>query len=247
MPQAQIAPEYYLPLYFQSVKQASPLYSGLFILPITLTQALAGISTGVIIHRTGRYCELIWVGMTLLTIGLGLLVYINAESAIGEIISFELITGIGAGLLFQPPLIAVQASTEQDDIATATATFSFVRNLSTAMSVVIGGVVFQNGMDLRVPGLRAAGLPRNITDSLSGGAAATNVMIIGTIIDPRQALAVKEAFAWSMRNIWILCTCISACGLFASVFITRQVLSKEHVETKTGIKEKRPVGMEIRE
>lgn len=149
--------------------------------------------------------------MTLLTIGSGLLIHLDAESTIGEIISFELITGIGAGLLFQPPLIAVQALTEQDDIATATATVSFSRNLSTAMSVVIGGVVFQNGMDLRVPGLRAAGLPRNIADLLSGGAAAANVMIIGTIIDPKQALAVKEAFAWSMRNIWILCTCISAC------------------------------------
>lgn len=185
--------------------------------------------------------------MVLLTIGLGLLIHVNAASAIGEIIAFELVTGIGAGLLFQPPLTALQALTEQDDIATATATFSFVRNLATAMSVVIGGVVFQNGMDTQVPDLRAAGLPRNITDPLSGGAAAANVMIIGTITDPTQALAVKQAFAWSVRNIWILCTCISACGVVASAFITRQVLSKEHVETKTGLKEKRSVATETGE
>ncbi len=165
----------------------------------------------------------------------------------GQIIVFELITGIGAGLLFQPPLTALQALVEQDDVATATATFSFMRNLATAMSVVIGGVVFQNGMDLQVPGLRAAGLPRSITDSLSGGAAAANVMIIGKIMNPTQELAVKEAFAWSMRNIWILCTCISAVGVIASAFITKQVLSREHVETKTGIKEKRPVDIELRE
>ena len=182
--------------------------------------------------------------MTLLTVGVGLFVHLNASSSLGEIIAFEVFTGIGAGLLFQPPLTAVQAVTEQDDVATATATLSFVRSLATSMSVVIGGAVFQNGMDLQVPALSAAGLPTNITQSLSGGAAAANVMIIGTITDATQKLAVKEAFSVSMRNIWILGTCISACGLVASAFITRQVLSTEHVETKTGIKKKQPVVMD---
>ena len=214
------------------------MQSGLFLLPITVTTALAGITAGVVIHRTGRYCEIIWIGMTLLTVGLGLFVHLNATSSLGEIIAFEIFTGIGAGLLFQPPLIAVQAVTEQDDVATATATLSFVRSLATSMSVVIGGVVFQNGMDLQLSALHAVGLSADIIQSLSGGAAAANVMIIGTIMDPTQKMAVKQAFSLSMRNIWILGTSISACGVFASVFITRQILSKEHVETKTGIKKK---------
>ncbi|KAH8743502.1 hypothetical protein F5882DRAFT_269723, partial [Hyaloscypha sp. PMI_1271] len=55
-----IAAEYCLPLYFQSVKEASPVRSGILILPITITGALMGIITGLIIHRTGRYIELIW-------------------------------------------------------------------------------------------------------------------------------------------------------------------------------------------
>ena len=182
--------------------------------------------------------------MTLLTVGVGLFISLNATSSIGEIVAFELTAGIGAGLLFQPPLTALQATTQQDDIATATATFSFARNFATAISVVVGGVVFQNGMDLQVKRLPAAGISKDIIKSLSGGAAAANVMIIGTIMDPTQKMAVKEAFAWSMRNIWILSTCISACGLVASAFITRQTLSNEHVETKTGIKKKQPVVIE---
>lgn len=185
--------------------------------------------------------------MILLTIGLGLFIYLDASSSLGEIIAFEIVTGIGAGLLFQPPLTALQALTEQDDIATATATLSFSRSLATSISVVIGGVVFQNGMDLQTPRLRAAGLPRNVTQSLSGGAAAANVMLIDTIMDPIQQMAVKDAFAWSVKNIWIMCTCVSACGVAASSFITRQVLSTEHVETKTGIKKKQPVVMEAQE
>lgn len=235
-----IAGEYYLPLYFQSVRQASPLRSGLLILPITVTEALSGITTGIIIHQTGRYRELIWIGITLLTIGTGLYIHLGATSSIAMIVGFELVAGIGAGFLFEPPLIALQALVAQDDVATATATLGFVRNLATSMSIVIGGVIFQNGMDNQISELRSAGVPASVTDSLSGGDAAASVMIIKTIADPRQQFAVKQAFAWSLRNMWILYTSISAVGVVASLFIAKQVLSKVHVETKTGIKEEQP-------
>jgi len=217
-----------------------PLFSGLLILPITVTEALMGITTGIIIHRTGRYRELIWIGMASLTIGNGLYIYFNATSSIAEIVIFEAIAGIGAGLLFEPPLIALQALVSQDDTATATATLGFFRNLATSFSIVIGGVVFQSGMQLQVPKLRMAGLSAEIIQQVSAGNAAANVMVIGTISDPAQQLAVKEAFAFSLRNMWILYTCVSAVGLLASAFIAKQALSKEHTETKTGITKKEP-------
>ncbi|TKA73785.1 hypothetical protein B0A49_02846 [Cryomyces minteri] len=234
-----IAAEYYLPLYFQSAKEASPIRSGVLILPITVTEALLGITAGIVINRTGRYLELIWIGMTLLTIGNGLYIHLNATSSIAEIVAFELVAGIGAGLLFEPPLIALQAMVSQDDTATATATLGFVRNLATSMSIVLGGVVFQNSMQMNAPGLRAVGLPADITQQLSGSTAAANVMVVGTIADPAQKLAVKQVFAGSLRNMWILYTCVSACGLAASGFIAKSVLSKEHSETKTGLRKKK--------
>lgn len=178
--------------------------------------------------------------MASLTIGNGLYIYFNATSSIAEIVIFEAIAGIGAGLLFEPPLIALQALVSQDDTATATATLGFFRNLATSFSIVIGGVVFQSGMQLQVPKLRMAGLSAEIIQQVSAGNAAANVMVIGTISDPAQQLAVKEAFAFSLRNMWILYTCVSAVGLLASAFIAKQALSKEHTETKTGITKKEP-------
>jgi len=42
--------------------------------------------------------------------------------------------------------------------------------------------------------------------------------------------------------MWIFYTCISALAIVASAFIKRQILSKEHVETRTGIrKEESPM------
>lgn len=130
----------------------------------------------------------------------------------------------------------VQAYVKQEDTATATGTFGTIRNLATSLSIVVGGVVFQNSMESRAPLLRASGLNSNTTLALSRSSAA-NVMLISTIQDPRQILAAKEAFAWSLRNVWILSCCLSAAGLVASVFLVKQVLSREHTETKTGLKE----------
>lgn len=46
---------------------------------------------------------------------------------------------------FQAPLIAIQTTVKPSDIATATGTFGFIRQLSTSISVVLGGVIFQVG------------------------------------------------------------------------------------------------------
>lgn len=240
LPQALITTEYYLPLFFQSVKEASPSRSGLLIIPITLTQALMGIVTGIVIHRTGRYLECLGAGVTLLTIGTGLYIQFGPKSSLGEIVGCELVAGIGAGQLFSPPLVALQAMVSQAKTSTATSTLGFVRNLATVLAVVIGGVIFQNSMDHQIPNLREVGLPANITAMLSGDNAMANVMVIGTIRNTVQKLAVKQAFADSLRNLWIICACTSACALAASAFISKKELSKEHNEIKTGLGNENP-------
>ena len=210
----------------------------MLIIPITLTEAIMAMLSGVLIHRTGRYLELLYVGAMFIVIGNGLYCHFSATSSVGEIISFQIVAGVGAGLLFQAPMIALQAHVSQDDTATATATFNFVRNLAQSLSIVIFGVIFQNSMDNQIKSLSMPpiNLPPNITEQLSGGAAAANVMLVGKIQDPIQKLAVKVAFASSLRNMWIFCTCLAALTALSALFIKKLHLSKEHVETKTGIK-----------
>ncbi|EXJ71558.1 uncharacterized protein A1O5_05366 [Cladophialophora psammophila CBS 110553] len=233
--------EYYLPLYFQSAKEASPLRSGLLLLPLIIPEALTGIFTGLFIYRVGRYIELIWIGVILLTVGNGLYIYLNATSSIVSIAAFEVVAGLGAGLLFEPPLIALQALVSQDDTATATATIGFIRNVGTSLSIISGGIIFQNGMRLQRSTLRDHGLSTDLVENFSGPDAATNIDLIATISNKAQKLAVQQAFAWSLRNIWITATCMAACGLLAGGLVTKKELAKEHTETRTGIKEKRGI------
>ncbi|KAL8993488.1 MAG: hypothetical protein Q9169_006307 [Polycauliona sp. 2 TL-2023] len=233
-----IAGEYYLPLYFQAVEEASPIRSGILILPFILSETVMGITVGFLIHRTGRYLELMWIGTLLMTIGFGLFIHLDATSSLVEIVASQIVAGIGSGFLFEPPLIAIQAHVAQDDTATATATFGFTLNMAMSISIVVGGVIFQNSMQDRGSVLSAAGLSTDIVHKFAGDDAAANVMVISTITDAAQKLAIKEAFAWSLRNMWILYTCMSFLGIVASVFLEKRELSKEHVETKTGLVKK---------
>ncbi|EGE06659.1 MFS transporter [Trichophyton equinum CBS 127.97] len=207
---------------FQSIWEASPTRSGVLILPMTITESVTGIICGLIIHRTGRYIEIIRAGTVLFALGIGLHIHFSETSSLAEIASIETIAGISAGMLFDPPLLALQA-----------------------MATVLGGVLFQNGMRMRTQALKNAGLPETVVEQLSGDAAAANVDVIKTLSDLTQKLVVKRAFASSLRYIWILATCLAVCGAFASLLISKQVLNTEHVETETGSKKNEPVTAEL--
>ncbi|KAI9373198.1 major facilitator superfamily domain-containing protein [Aspergillus egyptiacus] len=244
---AFLGAEYYLPLYFQSAQGKTPFHSGLLILPFILTESVAGLSVGIIIHRTGRYREVIWLGMALVTLGTGLFINYTTLSPLGKIIGYQIVTGFGCGLLFFPPLLALQNNIPQRDTAAATATFGFVRNVAMALSVVLGGVVFQNSMRMRRSHLAQAGLSETLQAEFTGAEAAANVLAVKDMEGEVERMAVKGAFAWSIRNIWILYTALAAVGLLASLFITKRQLSREHVEMKTGLKEKKEEEVQVQE
>ncbi|KAI1392652.1 major facilitator superfamily domain-containing protein [Hypoxylon trugodes] len=232
-----IGVEYYLPLYFQSVKQASPLRSGILILPMIVTEAVVDIFTGILIHRTGRYREIAWLGAALMTLGTGLYINFRTETSIAMIAGFEIVGGIGIALLFQVPMLAIQNSVSQADTASATASLGFIRNLATSLSIVLGGVVFQNSMAARQSSLAAAGLSGPVLNALSGDQAAANVEIVGSIQDAAQRQVIQDAFAGSLRNMFIMYTCIAGVTIVPSLFIKHRHMSTEHTETKTGIQQ----------
>ena len=233
---AFIPGEYYVPLYLQAVKQKSPVQSGVLLVPLVVATAIVGILSGVVIHRTGRFRELIWLGTALLCLGDGMFITLGPNTSLGKIIGLTVLFGCGAGMLFEPPLIAIQSRSKQEDVATATSTFAFCRSISVAISVILGGVVFQNSMDLRSGQLSQAGLPADIVEALSGKEAAANVALAGQLTDPLQQAAVKEAFSFALRNMWIMYTVLAALGLLSGIFVGKAKLCSDHVETVTGIK-----------
>lgn len=195
-----ISSSYYLPLYFQAVRGATPLLSGVYILPSAISLSFASMATGIFIRKTGKYLPPIWFGFFFMTLGMGLFIDFDATSGWAKIIIFQIIVGIGIGPNFQAPLIALQTKVKPRDIATATATFGFVRQLATSISVVIGGVIYQNEMKKRAATLTAAVGPKDAGVLTGGGAGASVDLIDALASGPRQV--VRVAFAQSLQPMW---------------------------------------------
>jgi len=240
-----IAGSYYLPLYFQAVLGATPLLSGVYLLPFALSLSFMSAAIGIWIKKTGQYLPAIWLGMFVLTLGMGLFIDFNSQRQWAKVIIFQIITGIGVGPNFQSPLLALQTGVVQRDIAAATATFGFVRNLSTSISVVIGGVVFQNEMQKRYPSL-VQSLGLETANMLSGGSAGASVGIVKSLPAAQRAIA-RDAFAGSLRIMWIMYVAFSALGLAVSLGVGSKKLSKEHEVTKTGLAEEEKKRLENKE
>lgn len=103
-----ISASYYLPLYFQAVLGASPLLSGVYVLPFTISLAVVSSATGIFIRKTGKYLPCIIFGMAVMTLGFGLFLDLGPKANWARIVLFQLVAGIGVGPNFQSPLISLQ-------------------------------------------------------------------------------------------------------------------------------------------
>lgn len=229
-----ISSDYYLPLYFQTIRGWTPLQSGLLVLPTALTLSLGSLSTGWVVAKTGWYLPPICLGLFLMTLGYGLFIDFDAYSSWPKIILFQVVAGLGVGPLFQAPIIALHAHTKPRDVATATSTLGFIRQLAQAISVTIGQVTYQNEMAKKEPTLMASGISPSMARLLTSGGSGANAEIISNL-PPDQRSAVRVALAKSLEPMWLMYTCFAAAGLVASFFIRPKVLTHEHVDTKTGL------------
>jgi hypothetical protein len=96
----------------------------------------------------GRYLELIYLGLSLLVVSMGLLIHFTTiATSTFVFIIIQIVAEAATGIMYPPSLIALQTEIQARDNATATSPLGFIRQLSTAISVVLGGVVLQNDME----------------------------------------------------------------------------------------------------
>jgi len=240
-----IAQSYYLPLYFQTVMGLSPILSGCTLFALVIPLSLTSMATGIIIKKTGRYQEVIWISALFFCLGAGLLINLPAYTSWPRVIAFQIIAGIGTGPLFQAPLIALQSHLKGYDAAVGTATYGFIRNISTSMSVVLGGVVFQNELAKRRSYLESV-LGPVLAAEFAGSSFGSTTGALHRL-PPAQRQALNTAYASSLRIMWIFYLAFAALLIFVSAFITKVELSREKEKTTTGMVEQERIRLEQQE
>jgi hypothetical protein len=138
-----ISYDYFLPLYFQVVLGFSAIISGICLLSLVVPLSFMTMSTGWYVRRKGDYQWPIRVGTCFMTLGTGLFISFGSTINWPKIIIFQIIVSLGAGPLFQSPMIALQSHVRQADISAAMSALSFMKSLFSSMSIVIGSVLLQ--------------------------------------------------------------------------------------------------------
>lgn len=109
-----------------------------------LVQTVTSFTSGYVQSKTGDYWWNLVAGFTIWTIGLGLLSSITPTTSIAKLSGYQVIVGVGAGQTFQTSLIAIQASVERKDMATATGLRNFLRQMGGTIALAACNSIVNN-------------------------------------------------------------------------------------------------------
>ena len=112
---------YYLPIYFQSVFNSSPIGSGVRMLALIIPLTIAAIVQGMALVKIG-IVPLFWIiGGILGTVGAGLFYTMDVDTSTGQWIGFQIIVGFTVGWTFQVALSNGQVHASPEDMSQVTA------------------------------------------------------------------------------------------------------------------------------
>ncbi|KAI7825120.1 major facilitator superfamily domain-containing protein [Gamsiella multidivaricata] len=208
---------FFMPLYFQIVRQESATSSGLEMLPLIVGLLIASIFSGFMVSKWGQYRPFIWVGLALSTTGTGLLTLLHKDTSRGAFIGYLFINGAGLGLSMQTVMLAIQSSVATRDIAVATANATFFRTVGSVLGVAISGTVFNNGIKKHLGPLIAINpdIKRVISDSY-----------LAPTFGPELEAQILEAYMLSLTSAFQVCIPFMALAFLSSLLIQHHKLRK---------------------
>jgi Major Facilitator Superfamily len=228
---------YYLPIYYEAVKNYSPIITGIAVFPETFTVAPASVVVGIITSITGKYKWALWVGWILTVLGMGLLYLQDVHTTTVSWVFLNLVPGLGTGILFAGMGIAIPSSAAAKDNAYAVAFFSFFRAFGQGVGVAIGGTIFQNMIARK---LEAYPLLAPFAGAYSKDAAGL-VQVIKAMEPGLPKTQLIQAYADSIKVIWVTMCGLAAVALATNFFVKEFSMDIE-LETEQGFKHRGKTG-----
>ncbi|RAO70455.1 uncharacterized protein BHQ10_006467 [Talaromyces amestolkiae] len=142
---------YYLPIYFQSIKDVSASQSGVRNVPFILSSSLGAIMSGLLITAFGQYGYLMILAVVIETIGAGLIYTFDIGTGHSKWIGYQVICGFGAGLGSQIAIIVNQALVDSSDVSNVTAVTLFFQTIGGALWISGAQAGFTNTLMKKLP------------------------------------------------------------------------------------------------
>lgn len=237
-----------LPLILQIVYGATPTEAGFLMIPMVLGLASASLISGRITSKTGKYRIFMNVGTGLAALSYLYLSQINADWEIWQVSIGMVLLGLGVGQLLQTLTIASQNAVEARDIGVATSSSTFFRQMGGTLGVAIFLSILFAGISDRANQIIAgvqkvvSGNPEILQDPRNKFLLEQDLESIDKlvttdssfleIISPELSYPIKEAFAQSASQVFVVASVVLVSGFILSFFVKELEL-----RTKSGVQE----------
>lgn len=230
---------YWLPVYFQAVKGATPTSSGVDVLPFAVVMIPFSILAGGGISALGRFGPFQIAGISFMTISMGLFSLLGATTSKGMWAGFQIIAAAGAGLLLQSTLPAVQAPLPEADVAIATATWGFLRSLGGIWGVAIPSAIFNSHVNSLLYRIDDPLLRDALRDGGAYARAASGLRNLVPDNSTELLAEVKQIYIDSLRLCWQVGIGFGLLGFIVAVLI-KHVDLREELDTDFGLVNEKP-------
>ncbi|KAI4123198.1 MAG: hypothetical protein LQ338_005379 [Usnochroma carphineum] len=198
---------YFLPIWFQAIKHASALKSGIMSLPLVLGLVIMGISAGILTKKVGYYTPWMILSSSLTPIGTGLITTFTPHTGHSAWIGYQALFGMGFGLGTQQPSVAAQTILPRKDVSIGAALMMFSQTLGGAVFISVGNNIFNTrlGHNLaKIPGIDV------------GSVAATGATDLRNMVPASLLPLVLVAYNDALRATFYLATALTCCTIFGS-------------------------------
>jgi EmrB/QacA subfamily drug resistance transporter len=141
-----------LPLYFQVVRDESPLRTGLLMMPQGLGAALAMPVAGWLSDKVGARL-VIPTGVVIALAGTGAYAQVGADTTYLLLAAALFVIGLGLGATIVPSMAVAYQSVPREATAHATSTINVVQRLAGSIGTALLAIVLQRRIDAGLPGV----------------------------------------------------------------------------------------------
>ncbi|CAK7262928.1 hypothetical protein SEPCBS57363_000306 [Sporothrix epigloea] len=201
----------YLPIWFQGVQGASPLVSGVMLLPTILSQLVAALLCGFLVQRTGYYLPEVVGGNALVLIASGLFTTFRPSTSTGEWIGYQILGGAGRGFVMQLLSTVIQANVPPSDIPLGISYVMFCQYFGGAVAICGARTVLTSTM--------ASALARYAPTVDAATVINMGVTDLRTVIPASEIQGVIVAYNKALVNVFYLQLALSATALVCSCFL----------------------------
>ncbi|KIW20704.1 hypothetical protein PV08_01281 [Exophiala spinifera] len=197
---------YYLPIYFQSVFDASPIGSGVRNLPLVITLTVGAIAQGVVLSKVGYPAPFLIGGSALGMVSCGLLYTLDIHTSTGKWIGYQILSGIFIGFTFQTAIVVVQVHSKPEDMATATAMIFFFQMIGGSFTLSAAQSAFNNKLISTL---------RSTAPGVDPGLVlVTGATEIRRVFTPAQVPGIVAAYMQGLKSVFAIGT-----GTFGAAFL----------------------------